>query len=433
METENAPLFVHLNGQLVGKLTKVSREVLSFQYDHSWLNHKHAIPISLSLPTKEEVITGSKVTAVFENLLPDTETDKNLLARNVQATGTDTFSILKAIGKDCVGAFQILPENLITTNNTNNLKIEELNENSIEEILKNLQNIPLGLHHTNSFRISLAGAQKKTALLYFANKWWKPLDATPTTHIFKTQIDHLGPNIDLSKSIENEFYCLKLIGLFGIPVCEASVETFGETKVLVVKRFDRKWTEDKKLIRIHQEDICQALSVKSSHKYQCDFGPSAKDILNLLTGSDKYLKDTKTFIKSLALFQLLGATDGHAKNYSIFLGSLESFHLTPLYDVISVQPNIDSLQLNRRDFKLALSVGNSKHYNIDDIVRRHYFETGEKADVPKRLIQESIDEIIDSLKNVFETIESLLPKDFPVEIHESVMNGAKKRTRLLTE
>ena len=243
----------------------------------------------------------------------------------------------------------------------------------------------------------------------------------------------MGPTIDLSNSVENEFYCLKLIGLFGIPVCEASVETFGETKVLVVKRFDRKWTEDDKLIRIHQEDICQALSVKSSHKYQCDFGPSAKDILKLLTGSDKYLKDTKTFIKSLALFQLLGATDGHAKNYSIFLGSLGSFHLTPLYDVICVQPNIDSLQLNRRDFKLALSVGNSKHYNIDDIVRRHYLETGEKADVPKRLIQESIDEIIDSLKNVFESIESLLPKDFPVEIHESIMNGAKKRTRLLTE
>ena len=203
MKSENTPLFVHLNGQLVGQLTKINRDILSFQYCHSWLNQEYPSPISLSLPTQEEPITGNKVAVVFENLLPDTEIDKKLLARNVQASGTDTFSILKAIGKDCVGAFQILTEKLSTTNTADKLEMSELDENSIEKLLKNLQKMPLGLHHTDNFRISVAGAQKKTALLFYENNWWKPLGTTPTTHIFKPHIDHFHPDIDLSRSVEN--------------------------------------------------------------------------------------------------------------------------------------------------------------------------------------------------------------------------------------
>ena len=425
------PLFVHLNGQFVGQLTKINQEILSFQYDSTWLSQENSTPISLSLPIQEEILTGSNVTAVFENLIPDSETDRKKLATNVQASGSDTFSILEAIGKDCVGAFQILTEKLPKMNTTPNLRIEALDESSIEQILRDLPIKPLGISLDHNFRVSLAGTQKKTAFLYYADKWWKPLDSTATTHIFKIAIQH--PTIDLSNSVENEFYCLKVLDLFNIPVNEASIEIFGETKVLVIKRFDRKWIEDRKLIRIHQEDLCQALSIKSNQKYQSDSGPRAQDILELLTGSTKYYEDTMTFIKSLILFQLLNAIDGHAKNYSIFHGKGGSFHLTPLYDVISIQPNIDSFQENQQKFKLALSVGKNKHYEADYIFGRHYFETGRKANVPKQLIQDSIDEIVDTLDNVFEKIESLLPNDFPLEIHESIMRGAKKRVHLLSE
>ena len=425
------PLFVHLNGQFVGQLTKINQEILSFQYDHTWLSQENTSPISLSLPIQEEIITGSNVTTVFENLIPDSETDRKKLAKNVQASGEDTFSILKAIGKDCVGAFQILTEKLPKMDTYPNLRIESLDEDSIEQILRDLPQNPLGINQTDDFRISLAGTQKKTAFLSYADKWWKPLDSTATTHIFKIAIQH--PTIDLSNSIENEFYCLKVLDLFKIPVNEASIETFGETKALVVKRFDRKWIKDRKLIRIHQEDFCQALSKKSNQKYQSDSGPRAQDILELLTGSIKFYGDTMIFIKSLVLFQLLNATDGHAKNYSIFHGKGGSFHLTPLYDVISIQPYIDASQKNRNKFKLALSIGKNKHNVADYILRRHYFETGKKSNVPKQLIHDSIEEIVDTLESVFEKVESLLPDDFPLEIHESIMNSAKNRVSLLKD
>ena len=430
MKSFNQPLFVHLNGHLAGYLTKSIRNELSFQYDHTWLNQEYASPISVSLPLQEENATGAKVTAVFENLLPDTDIDKKLLARNVRASGTDTFSILSAIGKDCVGAFQFLSENQSTKNKSD--EMENLDESSVEEILKNLEKMPLGLRHTDNFRITIAGAQKKTALLFRNKKWWKPNSAARTTHILKPPIGFLG-ELDLTKSVENEFYCLNVLELFGLPVNEASIETFGETNVLTVKRFDRKLTKTGKLVRIHQEDLCQALSVNSNKKYQNEGGPRAIDILNLLSRSDRILNDTKIFVKSLVLFNLLGATDGHAKNYSIFLKNDGTFQLTPLYDVISLQPNIDSFQLNRKNFKMSLSVGNNRHYNVNDIVKRHYLETGERAGISAELISDAFDEITDSLKSVFEKVESVLPPDFPIEIHESIMNGAKKRARLLTD
>ena len=191
--------------------------------------------------------------------------------------------------------------------------------------------------------------------------------------------------------------------------------------------------EDRKLVRIHQEDFCQALSVKSSQKYQSDSGPRAQDILELLIGSSKYYDDTMTFIKSLVLFQLLNANDGHAKNYSIFLERGESYHLTPLYDVISIQPTIDAFSENRNKYKLALSIGKNKHKVADYILRQHYFETGAMVNVPKQLIKNSIDEIIDTLDSVFEKVESMLPDDFPMEIHESIMRGAKRRVSQLRE
>src|SRR3546814_96365 len=153
-------------------------------------------------------------------------------------------------------------------------------------MLRNLAQAPLGLNRDEDFRISVAGAQEKTALLRYEGQWLKPRGTTPTTHLFKTQIGQLPNGINLSNSVENEFYCPKLLEAFGLPVNKVEIQTFGETTALVIERFDRRWTRDGRLLRVPQEDCCQALSGPPSRRYQSDQGPRLVDILNLLKGSD---------------------------------------------------------------------------------------------------------------------------------------------------
>src|SRR3546814_7781096 len=126
---------------------------------------------------------------------------------------------------------------------------------------RTLARAPLGRNGDKDFRISVAGAQEKTALWHYEGQWFKPRGTTPTTHLIKTQIGQLPNGIDLSNSVENEFYCLKLFAAFGLPVNDARIHTFGETTALVIERFDRRWRQDGRLLRAPQEACCQALSI----------------------------------------------------------------------------------------------------------------------------------------------------------------------------
>jgi serine/threonine-protein kinase HipA len=349
----HTPLHVLLNNRLVGKLLKEPGGAIEFRYDESWLTVRNAVPISLSLPVREDAYRGEPVVAVFENLLPDSEKIRRRVAEKVRADGTDSYSLLSRIGRDCVGALQFVPEDDTNTYGTSGIEGEVVSDAGIEAILRNLEQAPLGLDRDQEFRISVAGAQEKTALLWHEGRWKKPHGTTPTTHIFKKPMGTLQNGIDLSNSVENEFYCLKLLAAFDLPVTHAEIYAFGETKALVVERFDRRWTKDGRLLRLPQEDCCQALSIPPTRKYQSDGGPGMVEILKLLQGSDSSIEDQRIFFQAQIVSWLIGATDGHAKNFSIFLGPGGAFRLTPLYDVLTAQPSLDARQIRRQQMKLA--------------------------------------------------------------------------------
>jgi serine/threonine-protein kinase HipA len=220
------------------------------------------------------------------------------------AEGIDAYSLLSRIGRDCVGALQFLPEDEQLQANAE-IQGRVASDSEIERMLLNLAQTPLGLDRERDFRISIAGAQEKTALLHHKGRWWKPSGTTPTTHIFKKQMGTLPNGLDLSNSIENEFYCLSLLAAFGLPVNHAEISTFGKTKALLIERFDRRWTPDGRLLRLPQEDCCQALSVPPSRKYQNDGGPGIADILRLLKASDTPAEDQKRFLKAQVVFLLI--------------------------------------------------------------------------------------------------------------------------------
>ena len=434
--TRQHPLLrVYQNGRLVGFLSKQPSGAIEFIYAEDWLSYEQAYPVSLSLPLREDAFKGAPVVAVFENLLPDSESLKARVAEKVGADGTDAYSLLSRIGRDCVGALQFFSEDEEAAfSDMFSIQGEVISESEIETLLNNLARAPLGLDNEHDFRISVAGAQEKTALLFHNGVWLRPSGPTPTTHIFKTQIGELPSGVDLSNSVENEFYGLSVMAAFGLPVNKAEIKTFGKTKSLVIERFDRRWTKDGALWRIPQEDCCQALSIPPTRKYQNDQNRPAHEkqasmveILTLLKASDRPAKDQKAFLKAQIIFWLIGATDGHGKNFSIFLGHGGSFHLTPFYDVLTAQPFFDARQIERKKMKMAMSVGNSGHYKMDEIQGRHFIETAQRAGLPDYIAQEALDEIFSTADQAMKNVETKLPRDFPEEIHASVMRGMKSR------
>lgn len=390
------------------------------------------MPVSLSLPLQENRTIGTPVMAVFDNLLPDSDLIRRRVAERVGAEGVDAFSLLSQIGRDCIGALQFLPDGQFPQPITE-LTGETVNDAQIEAMLNDLDIAPLGIRRENDFRISVAGAQEKTALLRKDGRWIAPTGTTPTTHIIKPQIGRLPNGMDLSASVENEFLCLKLMEAFGLRVAKADMARFGDKKALVVERFDRRWTPDGRLIRLPQEDCCQALSVAPTQKYQNEGGPGIVDIMGLLLGSDDANTDRRDFFKANVLFWLLGATDGHGKNFSIGLLPGGRFRMTPLYDILTVQPTVGARQIERKQFRLAMSFGKSNHYKMADIVGRHIIETGVQSGLSRAVIQNLFEELQDTTLERFDATLNRLPSDFPGTLMSSIEGAVKSRLRLLSQ
>jgi serine/threonine-protein kinase HipA len=424
------PLNVFLNSRLVGQLRREASGAISFQYDPSWLEWEFLLPVSLSLPLREQAYSGTPVIAVFDNLLPDDDHLRRQIAARAHAKGTDAYSLLGAIGHDCVGALQFLPPHM-EPGPAGAVEGDPISNEEVASIIDSLATTPLGITEDESFRISIAGIQEKTALLYHDGRWYRPRGTTATTHIFKPSIGKLPNGIDLTHSVENEYFCLKTIATLGIKAAKPQITTFGKRRVLVVERFDRRWTADGRLLRLPQEDCCQALSISSTRKYEADGGPGIVQILRLLRGSDDPLADQRSFLKANIVFWLMGATDGHAKNFSVFLRPGGRFRLAPLYDVISAQPSVDSKQILWKHFRLAMSIGTTPHYAIRQVAPRHFMQTAVRAGIGKGVVPSILEELRRDVPAAIDRAKADLPAGFPGKIADSISNGVKRRLRIL--
>lgn len=401
-------LFVYMNSIQIGVLQLRNSSDLSFQYSQSWLIAREARPISLSMPLREQPYAGEQVYHFFDNLLPDNESIRARIQRRFNISSNHCFDLLTAIGQDCVGALQLLSEPL----ELSDLKIhsKRIDDEEISRLLKNYKNAPLGMDQGAEFRISIAGAQEKTALLFYENNWHYPEKQTPTTHILKLPIGKIEhSNMDLSDSVENEWVCLQILSAFNLPVCEADIRQFENEKVLVCKRFDRVFSQDASILyRIPQEDMCQVFGLSPAIKYESDGGPGIPEIMRFLSGSYDAQTDRAMFFKACFIYWLMGAIDGHAKNFSIHIQAGGRFKLTPFYDVISAYPLIKNNQLQKQKIKMAMSVrAKNKHYHWDKIQLRHWVDTGKLCNLPKSEVVGMIEEVFESLET---TQESVLTK-----------------------
>jgi serine/threonine-protein kinase HipA len=421
-----APLNVYMNRRKVGQYFRAPDGAFAFTYAREWLAWENTLPISRSLPLRVERYVGQPVIAFFENLLPDSDDIRRRVAERVGAEGDDAYSLLARIGRDCVGALQFLAEGE-EPGDSRVLTGELLSDNQVAAMLKDLGRTPLGIRAERDFRISVAGAQEKTALLFRDGRWVEPTGTTPTTHILKPAIGTFPNGIDLTDSVENEHFCLRLMAAFGLPVAHTEIATFADIKALVIERFDRLRARDGRLIRLPQEDCCQALSVPPTRKYQSEGGPGIVEICGLLQGSDEPLRDRANFLKATILFWLIGATDGHAKNFSIALMPGGRFTMTPLYDVLTVQPSLDVGQLHAKDMKLAMRAGKSRHYKVSEIQGRHFVETGLAAGFSREQVASIFTDIHTRAEQAFATALADMPAGFPEALFVSVKRGFDQR------
>ena len=358
------------NERRLGTLTRTPSG-LTLGYDTEWLAWKGATPVSLSLPLDPAGHRGAPVFRFLDNLLPDSEGVRARLAARVDAPDTHPYTLLAHIGRCSAGALTFVPEGE-DPGPPGAVLGEPVSEAQVASLISELDRRPLGVGPR--FRISLAGAQRKTALLLSDGVWQLPRGFTPTTHILKPQIGSLM-GVDFSRSVENEFLCLSLASAFGLDVAPARIADFGEVRVLVVERFDRRWADDGRLLRVPHEDLAQALGVPSGRKYEMDGGPGMIRLLELFEGSVVPEADRRSFLRAQIVFWLLAAIDGHAKNYSLRLLPGSRFRLAPLYDIVSVQPALASEELPADEAMMSLAVGDAGLRVVDRIEPQHFVET----------------------------------------------------------
>lgn len=428
-----------MNGEFVGRWTKPPRASDALHYDDAWLGSNQGRPLSLSLPFTPGNAPHSEqaVSSYFENLLPDSRDIRERIARRFQAGSIDAFALLAEIGRDCVGALQLLPgdippESIQTVNAT------PLSDAEVAQVLRNsLAPAPIGgrdIAGDDEFRISIAGAQEKTALLWFNGRWCQPHGATPTTHIFKLPLGLVGNmQFDMSDSVENEWLCSEILHAYGLPVARTQPLQFDDMKVLAIERFDRRWYEApdgrRWLLRLPQEDMCQATGTPPYLKYEADGGPGMGSIMKLLATSREPARDQRTFFQAQVLFWMLRATDGHAKDFSLFLHAGGSYELTPLYDVLSAYPVMGNgpNMLSPFKAKMAMAVrSKNAHWRMQDIQRRHWLALGAAHGVVTpdgRGAEHVVDDLINQTPEVVRTVRARLPAEFPPALADAILGG----------
>jgi serine/threonine-protein kinase HipA len=352
-------LAVHMSGQLVGTLDAADRRSLRFTYDPDYAAGPASTPLSVSMPLRISPYQHATIHPYLWGLLPDNDRVLERWAREFGCSPTDVAGLLRGIGGDVAGAAQYVAPHT-TPEESLPGDVEWLSDDDVAQFLRDLRRDTTTWRPHPEGRWSLAGAQAKIALLYdqAADRWGIPCGSTPTTHIVKPAIGGLD-DFDI-----NEHLCLAAARRAGLIAATTSIRTFGDQRALVVERYDRIVDDSGAVVRVHQEDLCQALSVHPDRKYELDGGPGAEQLGRLIreVAGDR---DVARFFDAVVYNWLVLATDGHAKNYSLLLSG-HQVRLAPLYDIASALAHLD----HPRKARMAHKIGGENRPTF--IQRRHW-------------------------------------------------------------
>jgi serine/threonine-protein kinase HipA len=352
-------LAVRMGGQTVGTLDGADRRSIRFTYDPDYAAGPASTPLSVSMPLRLSPYLHATVHPYLWGLLPDNDRVLERWAREFGCSASDVMGLLRGVGGDVAGAARYVAQDA-TPEGSRPGGVEWLSDADVARFLRDLRRDPSTWRPHPEGRWSLAGAQAKIALHYdrAGDRWGIPAGAAPTTHIVKPAIGGLD-DFDI-----NEHLCLNAARHAGLIAATTSIRTFDDERALVVERYDRVVDDAGAVVRVHQEDLCQALGVHPDRKYEVDGGPGAEQ-LGRLVREVSGARDATRFFDALVYHWLVLATDGHAKNFSLLLSG-HQVRLAPLYDVASALPHLD----HPRKARLAQKIGGE--YRPASIGRRHW-------------------------------------------------------------
>lgn len=366
--TAGERLAVYLHDEPVGHLWLDNRGHYVFQYAPQHLAAPAAMPLSLSLPLRPEPFEDDAARPFFANLLPEAEI-RRVLARRLRISAGNDFLLLKAIGGECAGAVSLLPEGQTPREAPG---YRELDEASLDRTVAALPATPL-LAGERGIRLSLAGAQDKLPIYLRDVRIFLATGNAPSTHILKPPIRAL------TGTVHNEAFCMALAGAMGLPVAEAAIHT-GIEPLLIVRRYDREWTAEGQVRRLHQEDFCQALGILPDQKYEAEGGPSLVRCLALTAQrSVRPAADLMALLRWVVFNVLVGNADAHAKNLSLLL-TPPGPRLAPFYDLLCTRV-YESL-----NDRLAMRIGGENRPAW--IQPRHWLAFATEANIKPGLVME---------------------------------------------
>lgn len=413
-------LRAYLHGEHAGNFIQDDAGIF-FEYDDGYAVD---IPVSISLPRfglarlgRRSRVQRQKVDNFLWGLLPDNPRRLDAIARDPNFGGpcspNSVMQLIRKVGADCAGALQIVaPEDvdqIVRDGGADPLTEKQIAENLTHVIRTG--SVPGSGDHPGAF--SLPGAQPKIALLKKDGRWFQPWGSTPSTHIFKPA----AANLD--GLVENEHLCLESAAEMELTTTRSEIAHFGEHVVIVVERYDRVF-ENGSVLRIHQEDMCQALGLHPNQKYESDGGPGIAQIDSVLIGSRRAQEDRLAFIKAIIFNFLIEGTDAHAKNYSILHGE-HGFRLAPLYDIASFLPYHDG-----RNPRMPMKIADKREYG--DVALRHWRQLARKLRMSEALI---VDTVVETAARLPDTMAGVVNRcrsaGLKAPILDKVLDGVATR------
>ncbi|MDT8318556.1 MAG: type II toxin-antitoxin system HipA family toxin [bacterium] len=359
-------LRVYYRDKLLGRLWLDEKRRFTFQYKQEWLDREDAIPLSLSLPLKPDIFADDLSRPFFGNLLPEADVRK-AVARNLGISEGNDFSMLEAIGGECAGAVSVLPAG-VTASDTGEYRA--LDDKELHEIVGSLTVRPF-LAGREGVRLSLAGVQNKLPIYLKDNKIFLPMGSRPSSHIIKPPIR------GFLATVENEAFSMALAKRLGLPVPDSDIYR-GIDTLYVVERYDRVACSSGELVRLHQEDFCQAMGIPPDQKYESEGGPSLESCFSLLREhSIRPAADIKELINWVIFNYLIGNADAHGKNLALLFTD-KGITLAPFYDLLSTKVYDDLAD------KLSMKIGGENR--PDWIQLRHWERFAKSTSIKSRLI-----------------------------------------------
>ncbi len=351
------PLGVWLYGSRVAELTASGPGDVTLRYSADALERwaRNTPVLSCSLP-----LTGrrQKAGVYFKGMLPEGR-HLQALAAQAKVSTIDIFGLLARYGRDVAGATVISA----TEPEDRPGRLEPYDQTSLAEEIANLEDRPLGVHDDSE--LSIAGLQNKLLLIADGDGWGRPVGGRPSTHVLEVE-DRRYPGL-----VTMEAACLRLARAVGLTSVDVALATIAELPCVIVSRFDRRVEADGTVVRVHQEDACQALgrdpeANRGKGKYEAFGGPALVEVAGLLDRwAAEPIGELERLVAVVTFTVAIGNADAHGKNLSLLHETPGSVRLAPLYDTVPtvLWPKLPDRAAMTINHKTKLSA-----VTLDDIV-----------------------------------------------------------------